>query len=98
MLSLFFCLLTLKASLQCLEFCRKSNKKNCFNKVNFTQRRHPEDNLEEQETENTRDREIVGIWKRLQAGGLIPETYGFTDYSTSDEGLITCETSRRAAL
>ena len=32
--------------------------KNCFKKVNFTQR---EDNLEERETEDTSDRKIVGI-------------------------------------
>ena len=48
---------------------------NRFKKVYFTQ---PEDNLEEQETEDTSDREIVGIWERLHAGCLIPETHGFT--------------------
>ena len=67
----------------------KATIKNCCKKVNFTQ---PEDNLEEQETEDTTDRKIVGKWERLQAGGLSPETYGFTDYSASDEGLITRET------
>ena len=36
----------------------KAAKENCFKKVNFTQ---PDDNLEEQETEDTSDREIVGI-------------------------------------
>ena len=36
--------------------------KNCFKKVNFIQ---PEDNIEEQETKDTSDKEIVGIWERL---------------------------------
>ena len=69
--------------------------KNCFKNVNFTQ---PEDNLEKQETEDTSDREIVGIWERLQAGDLIPETYGFIDYSSSDKGLITRETISESSI
>ena len=36
--------------------------KNYFKKVNFIQ---PEDNIEEQETKDTSDKEIVGIWERL---------------------------------
>ena len=28
----------------------------------------------EQETKDTSDREILGIWERIQAGELIPET------------------------
>ena len=28
---------------------------------------------------------------RLQASGLIPETLGFTDYATSDDGLLTLD-------
>ena len=79
-----------EASQQYLEYSvLKATIKNCCKIVNFTQ---PEDNLEEQETEDTTDREIVGKWERLLAGGLSPETYGFTDYSASDEGFITFET------
>ena len=69
--------------------------KNCFKKVYFTQ---PEDNIEEQETDNTSNREIVGIWERLQAGGLISKTYGLTNYSTSDEGLITRKTITESSI
>ena len=29
--------------------------------------------------------------KKLQEGGLIPETFAFTDYATNDDGLLTCE-------
>ena len=64
--------------------------KNCFKKVNFIQ---AEDNqVQEEQTEDNGDDQVVGIWERLQAGGLIPETLGFTDYATSDDGLLTRET------
>ena len=68
---------------------RKQQEKIALKKVNFTQ---PEDNQEEQETESISDREIVGIWERLQVEGLIPETYGFADDFTSNKGLLTRET------
>ena len=68
---------------------------NCHKKVNFTQ---PEDNLEEQEAEDTSNRKIVGIWERLQAEGSIPKTYGFTNYSSSDERLITRETITESSI
>ena len=67
----------------------------CFKKVNFTQ---PEESIEEQETEDTNNREIVKIWERLQAGGLIPKRYGFTNHSTSDKGLITHETITESSI
>ena len=73
----------------------EANIKNCFKKVNFTQ---PEDNLEEEETQNISDREIVRKWERLQEGGFIPETCGFTNYSASDEGLITHETITESSI
>ena len=64
--------------------------KNCFKKVNFIQ---AEDNqVQEKQTEDDGDDEVVGIWERLQAGGLIPETLGFTDCATSDDGLLTRKT------
>ena len=67
----------------------------CFKKVNFTQ---PEESIKEQETEDTNNREIVKIWERLQAGGLIPKRYGFTNHSTSDKGLITHETITESSI
>ena len=64
--------------------------KNCFKKVNFLP---GEDNqVQEEQTENDGDDKLVGIWEKLQAGGLIPETLCFTDYATNDDGLLTCET------
>ena len=64
--------------------------KNCFKKVNFILE---EDNqVQEEQTDDDGNDEVVGIWERLQAGGLIPETLGFTDYTTSDDGLLTRET------
>ena len=62
---------------------------NCFKKANFV-RLEDEDNIEE--TENNGDRDVEGIWERLQACGLIPETYDFTEYSESDANVITRET------
>ena len=65
----------------------KATIKNCFKKVNFIQ---AEDNqVQEEQTEDDGDDEVVGIWERLQESGLIPETLGFTDYATSDDGLLT---------
>ena len=61
--------------------------KNCFKKVNFIQ---AEDNQVQEE--QTEDDEVIGIWERLQAGGLIPKTFGFPDYAKSDDGLLTRKT------
>ena len=61
--------------------------KNCFKKVNFIQAK--DNQVQEEQTEDDGDDEVVGIWERLQANGLIPETLGFTDYATSDDGLLT---------
>ena len=63
--------------------------KNCFKKVNFIQE---EDFIpvQEEQTEDDGD-EVVGIWERLQASGLIPETLVFTVYATSDDELVTRE-------
>ena len=69
--------------------------KNCFKKVNFAQ---PEDNLKKQETEETSDREIVEIWEKLKAGGLIPDSYGLHDHSTSDKRLIIRETITESSV
>ena len=68
---------------------------NYFKKVNFIQAEHNQ--VQEEQTEDDDyDDEVVGIWERLQAGltssGLIPEALGFTDYATSDDGLLTRET------
>ena len=64
--------------------------KNCFKKVNFIQVEDKQ--VQEEQTEDDGDDEVVGIWERLEAGGLIPETLGFTNYVTSDDGLLTRET------
>ena len=70
--------------------------KKCFKKVNFIQ---AEDNqFQEEQTEDDGDKEVVGIWERLQASGLIPETLGFADYATSDDGLLTRETITETSI
>ena len=68
---------------------------NCFKKGNFV-RLEDEDNIEE--TENNGDRDVEEIWERLQACGLIPETYGFTEYSESDANVITRETVSESSI
>ena len=68
---------------------------NCFKKANFVQL-EDEDNIEE--TENNGDRDVEGIWERLQACGLIPETYDFTEYSESDANVITRETVSESSI
>ena len=68
---------------------------NCFKKANFV-RLKDEDNIEE--TENNGDRDVDGIWERLQACGLIPETYDFTENSESDANVITCETVSEGSI
>ena len=70
--------------------------KNCFKKVNFIQ---AEDNqVQEEQTEDDGDDEVVGIWEKLQPSGLIPETLGFTDYATSNDGLLTRETITETSI
>ena len=49
-----------------------------------------EDNLEE--SESNVDEDIEGIWEKIQAGGLIPETCTFSEYTENDSQLQTCET------
>ena len=68
---------------------------NCFKKANFV-RLGDKDNIEE--TENNGDRDVEGIWERLQACGLIPETYDFTEYSESDANVITRETVSESSI
>ena len=68
---------------------------NCFKKANLVQL-EDEDNIEE--TENNGDRDVEGIWERLQACGLIPETYDFTEYSKSDANVITRETVSESSI
>ena len=70
--------------------------KNCFKKINFILA--ADNRVQEEQTEDDGDNEVVGMWERLQAGGLIPETLGFTDYSTSDDGLLTRETITDASI
>ena len=68
---------------------------NCFKKANFV-RLEDEDNIEE--TENNGDKDVEGIWERLQACRLIPETYDFTEYSESDANVITRETVSESSI
>ena len=58
---------------------------NCFKKAKFV-RLEEDDDVEEIESLTNSD--IEGIWERLQASGLIPETYSFTDYSESDANVV----------
>ena len=67
---------------------------NCFKKANFV-RLEDEDNIEE--TENNGDRDVEGIWERLQACGLIPETYDFKN-SESNANIITRETVSESSI
>ena len=69
--------------------------KNCFKKVMFVQP-ELEDNLEE--TESNVDEDIEGIWERLQAGGLIPETCTFSVYTENDSQLQTRETITESSM
>ena len=68
---------------------------NCFKKANFV-RLEDEDNIEEME--NNGDRDIEGIWERLQACGLIPAACDFTEYSESDANVITRETVSESSI
>ena len=61
---------------------------NCFKKAKFV-RLEEDDDVEEIESLTNSD--IEGIWERLQASGLIPETYSFTDYSESDANVVSRE-------
>ena len=40
----------------------------------------------------------MGIWECFQTVGLIPETHGFTNYSTGDEGLIALKTITKSCI
>ena len=69
---------------------------NCFKKVNFIRLEAEDEGVEEaediEEVESNVNRDAEGIWKRLQACGLVPETFDFSEYSKSDENIVTCET------
>ena len=69
--------------------------KNCFKKIMFVQP-ELEDNLEE--TESNVDEDIEGIWERLQAGGLIPETCTFSEHTENDSQLQTRETITESSI
>ena len=63
--------------------------KNCFKKVKFF---HSELKDDLKETESNVNEDTEGIWERLQAGGLIPETFTFSQYAENDSQLQTRET------
>ena len=78
---------------QCFEGTKllsKATIKNCFNKVNFLEAK--DNQVQEEQTEDDGDDEVIGIWEKLQEGRVIPETLGFSDYATDDDGLLTRET------
>ena len=62
---------------------------NCFKKVNFIRLEAENKGVED---ESNVDRDAEGIWERLQACGLVPETFDFSEYSKSDENIVTRET------
>ena len=70
---------------------------NCFKKVNFIRLEAEDKGVEEAEdkdveVESNVNRDAEGIWDRLQACGLVPETFDFFEFSKSDENIVTCET------
>ena len=70
---------------------------NCFKKVNFILLKAVDEGVEEAEdkdveVESNVNRDARGIWERLQACGLVQETFDFSKYSKSDENIVTCET------
>ena len=62
---------------------------NCFKKVKFFHS-ELEDDLEP--TESNVDGDTEGAKERLSAGGLIPETFTFSEYAENDSQLQTRET------
>ena len=54
-----------------------------------------EDNLE---TEINVNEDTEGIWKRLLAGGFIPETFTFSEYAENDSQLQTRETITESSI
>ena len=42
--------------------------------------------------ESNVNRDAEGIWERVQAYGLVPETLNFSEYSKSDENIVTRKT------
>ena len=67
---------------------------NCFKKVKFFHS-ELEDNLEE--TKSNVNEDTKGIWERLQAGGLIPETFAFSEYAENSQ-LQTRETITESSI
>ena len=71
---------------------------NCFKKVNFIRLEaenegvEEDDDVEEVDVESNVNRDAEEIWERLQACGLVPETFDFSEYSKSDENIATLET------
>ncbi|CAM1320826.1 Uncharacterised protein r2_g2914 [Pycnogonum litorale] len=61
---------------------------NCFKKAKFIQEAYEEEVKELEET----DEEAKGIWERLQAAGLVPNTLGFMEFAETDTQLVTRET------
>ena len=45
-----------------------------------------------EKVESNVNRDAEGIWERLQACGLVSETFDFSEYSKSDENIVTRET------
>ena len=62
---------------------------NCFYKVNFICLEAEDEDVEVKSNVN---RDAEGIWQRLQACGLVPETFDFSEYSKIDENIVTCKT------
>ena len=62
---------------------------NCFKKVNFIRLKAEDEDVE---VESNVNRDAEGIWERLQECGWVPETFDFSEYSKSDENIVTRET------
>ena len=73
----------------------KTAIKNCFKKVKFF---NPELEDDLEETESNVNEDTEGIWERLQAGGLIPKTFTFSEYAENDSQLQTPETITESSI
>ena len=67
---------------------------NCFMKVGFACSTSEENHQNGSESDNI----YKGIWKRLQASGLVPEGFSFNEYIEGDANLITRETVTESTI
>ena len=67
---------------------------NCFRKVHFV----PSTSEENLETASEIDNNAEGIWERLQATGLVPESFNFNEYVEGDADLVTRETITECSI